>query len=230
MSDSVIVLKKVSKIYRVKNSEVEALHNVDLNVRKGDRILITGQSGSGKSTLINIIGCVDNAYMGNYYFYNQDSKLLKDKDRARVRNEEFGYIFQEYELVESLSVYDNIKIPLEYSKKTKKQEHHQMILDMLNKIGLKHKEKVLVKHLSGGQRQRVAIGRALINNPNIILADEPTSSLDDETADEIIALIFSLLDEKRILILISHQNLNSQLFNRYLQLDNGRIIEKNDKL
>ena len=225
MREPFIVLENIKRVYETKKEKVVALNGVTINVYQGDRIAILGRSGSGKSTLINILGCVDGVYEGNYYLDNKSISTLSQQDKAHLRNEYFGYIFQEYELVESLSVFENVCIPLEYNKKIKKQEYHGLVDELLEKVGLLNKKNSLVAHLSGGQRQRVAIARALINRPKIILADEPTSSLDAQTAQEVIDLIVSLLREEDILLFVSHSQFDYAHFNRVLHVEEGKIKE-----
>lgn len=219
-----IEIKELNKEYKNKIQNVIALKDVSITLYEGDRIYISGKSGAGKSTFINIIGFIDNAYEGSYKYNGVEVKTLKEKEKAKYRNEKFGFIFQEYELIENISVYDNIRIPLEYNNKFKRKEHKDIILNILDKIDLSDKEKIKVKYLSGGQRQRVAIARALINKPSIVIADEATSALDDNTTEEIINLINNLLEENSILIFVSHQKVKAK-FNRYLKIEEGKLTE-----
>lgn len=225
MSKAILQLKDVKRVYKTSANEVCALKGVTVELYPGDRVLIKGKSGGGKSTLINILGCIDSAYTGKYFYEDQDMKKLKEREKAQFRNQNCGYIFQEYELIESLNVYENVAIPLQYSKKYSKNDKVEIIREMLKKVGLPDKEKTLVKHLSGGQRQRVAIARALINEPKLILADEATSSLDEETGNEIMMLILSLLKPENILIFVGHHVHMEECFQRRFIMEEGSLTE-----
>lgn len=226
MSETVLLLKDVNRVYKTKVNKVCAVKDVTIKLYPGDRILIKGKSGGGKSTLINILGCIDSAYTGQYLYEDKNMNKLREKEKAQFRNQNCGYIFQEYELIESLNVYENIAIPLQYSKKYSKHEKPEVIREMLKKVGLPDKEKTLVKHLSGGQRQRVAIARALINEPKLILADEATSSLDEDTGNEIMMLILSLLKPDSILIFVGHHVHKEECFQRRFFMEQGELIEE----
>jgi putative ABC transport system ATP-binding protein len=165
--------------------------------------MIIGESGSGKSTLLNIIGLLDRGYEGNYIIGGKNAKEYSNRDQAVMRNKMFGYIFQEYALLESENVYDNVKVPLLYSD-VKRQKFREYIEESLSQVGLKDFMKKKVKYLSGGERQRVAIARALVNKPKVILADEPTGSLDSKNRKQVLDIIYNYLDETRVLIFVTH--------------------------
>ena len=190
----VIKLIDIGKTYaKGTDAETIALKKINLTINEGDFISIMGPSGSGKSTLLNILGCIDNPTEGKYYLNNKEVSLLKGKELATIRNEEIGFVFQNFNLLYEYNLIDNISLPLSYSKK--KLPKVKTAIDMLDKLGLgAHKLKTPDK-LSGGQKQRVAIGRALINNPKIILADEPTGALDRKTGMEVMEMLKNINNE-----------------------------------
>lgn len=199
-----LTLNNVSRSF-VKNdkSELSVLKDLCIDSDNNEEIIIIGKSGSGKSTLLNILGLVDGGYEGDYIYEGKNMKGISEKEKATIRNSEMGFIFQEYALVEDGTVYDNVCIPLLYSKR-KKNTYDQLIATALEKVGILDKMSENVKHLSGGERQRVAIARALVNEPSIILADEPTGSLDTETSRQVMDLIYNYIDTKKGLILVTH--------------------------
>ncbi|MFV0379276.1 MAG: ABC transporter ATP-binding protein [Anaerorhabdus sp.] len=215
-------LKNVSKIYKSDGNEVAALRDINLEIKTGERIFITGESGAGKSTLINIIGCLDRDFDGEYEILGDSAKRMGGKDIANLRNQFFGFIFQEYELIENYTVTENIEIPLVY--KRSKKDKKQSIDEILSLVSLESKSKVKVKHLSGGQRQRVAIARALINGPLVIIADEPTGSLDEKNKEKIIDLILNCMDDNSTLILVTHDLSLVKYATRHIELKDGLIV------
>ena len=180
----------ISKVYRNNGIQVEALKHVDLEIDEGESVAIMGASGSGKSTLLNIMGCMDKATEGEYYINDINIRNYSDKKMAGLRNEVFGFVMQDFGLIERCTVEKNVMLPLYYSKKHKK-EKKKRVEEMLDKVGLLEKKQQLAMRLSGGQRQRVAIARALVNQPNVILADEPTGNLDEKTGNAVIDLLLS---------------------------------------
>lgn len=224
---SILKLENVKKIYNTRNEEVMALSDISIEVKKGDSIAIVGTSGSGKSTLLNIIGLLDIKTNGNYWLNDKKIEDLKEKEIASLRNNNFGFVLQNYALINDYTVFDNIKIPLEYrveklSSKVIKRKITEIarILDINDKLGQ------LAKNLSGGQKQRVAIARALINNPQIILADEPTGSLDIKHTKEILNIFQELNLNGKTIILITHDEKVASICNRIIHLEDGKIIDE----
>lgn len=224
---SILKLENVKKIYNTRNEEVMALSDISIEVKKGDSIAIIGTSGSGKSTLLNIIGLLDIKTNGNYWLNDKKIEDLKEKEIASLRNNNFGFVLQNYALINDYTVFDNIKIPLEYrveklSSKVIKRKITEIarILDINDKLGQ------LAKNLSGGQKQRVAIARALINNPQIILADEPTGSLDIKHTKEILNIFQELNLNGKTIILITHDEKVASICNRIIHLEDGKIIDE----
>ncbi len=220
-----IVLEGVTKIYKDSGLTTQALENITITFNKGERTVILGSSGAGKSTLLNIIGLIDSKYQGILSFDNNHIKSLSDKRKSQLRNDTFGYIFQEYALIESDSVYENVRIPLLYSR-IKKAKHRSLIMEALELVELNSLASKRVKHLSGGQRQRVAIARALVHQPLYLLADEPTGSLDPDLTNHVMDILDDYLSADRSLIMVTHdQNLVSNFFDRIIIIDDGIIVE-----
>ncbi len=198
-----IDLNNVLKIYNKSGNKTIALRGIDLSIKDGEKIIIVGESGAGKSTLLNIIGLIDRQFSGDYLLDGKNILDFNTNEICKLLNQTFGFIFQEYALIEEETVFNNVKIPLVYSS-VRKKYYRKKVEDMLKSVELNNVIDKKVNELSGGQRQRVAIARALINNPSIILADEPTGSLDKRMTKQVIDIIYSCLDESKILILVTH--------------------------
>lgn len=219
---SIINLENICKNYGKSENIEKILKNINLKILQGESLAIIGPSGSGKSTLLNIIGLMDTATSGSYSLYSKDIKLQSEKDLANLRNEKFGFIFQNFNLIENYNLIENVIIPLSYSKNKKQMKTRA--IDMLTKVGLKDQLLKKANKLSGGQKQRVAIARALVNNPSIILADEPTGSLDSENGKSIMDLLLKINKEGKTLILITHDLSIANQCDRILKIQDG-IIE-----
>jgi len=201
---SIIELSNLYKTYGKGDAAVNALNDFSLNIDKGDFLAIIGPSGSGKSTLLNILGCLDCPTSGTYIFNDVKVNELNNRNLAALRNEKFGFVVQDFALIENYSVKDNVELPLIYSKKYQKKDRRELIQSSLSKMGILNKMSAPVRKLSGGQRQRVAIARALINDPDVILADEPTGALDKKTGDEVMTEFEKLHAEGKTIIVITH--------------------------
>lgn len=223
--NGLISLNTISKEYISGSTKINAVKNVNLDIVSGTSVSITGPSGCGKSTLLNIIGQITKPTNGSIIINNSNIISYSKSQLAVLRNEFFGYIAQNYLLVDGYTVFENIEIPLLYSKvNVNKNERKKRILEVLDKVGIKEKFNQDIKNLSGGQQQRVAIARALINNPTVILADEPTGSLDTSTSNEIMDLLLTLVSEGKTLIMVTH---NDELANRCdinLKMIDGNIV------
>lgn len=198
-------IQKGTKIY-LQGTEAQVIAFSDLNIaiEKGESLAIMGRSGAGKSTLMHILGCLDQLTAGSYYLDGQDISKATPKELARIRNKKMGFVLQNFGLINSKTVYDNIAIPLWFNPDVRKKDMKEKIQKAIADMGLTEKEKALVTNLSGGQKQRVAIARALVNNPEIILADEPTGSLDRQTAEETMDVLLQLHEQGRTLIVVTH--------------------------
>lgn len=222
-----IILKNISKSYSKDKLHVKALDGVDLKINQGDFIAIMGESGAGKSTLLNIIGLIDDQTSGKYNLLGKDINNYNKNAKAQLRNELIGFVMQDFALVDRYSVYENVEIPLLYSdkyKKINKKDKKEKIYSVLKQLGIE--DKILSKsiNLSGGQRQRVAIARALINDPSIIIADEPTGALDTKTAHEIMKILKRINEENNItVIIVTHDSSVAEYCNQIYNISEGRI-------
>ncbi|MGI6501209.1 MAG: ABC transporter ATP-binding protein [Anaerostipes sp.] len=214
-----IELKQISKKY---TEHTTVLNNIDLTIKKGEYIAIMGPSGAGKTTLMNIIGCIDSCTGGKYILDGNDVSSYNDKEKARLRNEKFGFVVQDFGLISSMSVFQNIQIPLLY-RKNKKGNQKEKIEEILKKLKLLDKINDNVNNLSGGQRQRVAIGRALVNSPDVILADEPTGALDQATGKEVMDIFTELNNEGKTVIIVTHDEQVAKCCNKIIHVVDGKV-------
>ncbi len=221
-----IKLDGVTKTFKKKRTSVVALDSINLTVEKGEFLGIIGKSGAGKTTLLNIIGLLSRATEGNYYIGKEDTTNLSEKKKAQYRNQMFGFVLQEYGLIENYSVIENVEIPLNYAEKTySKKEKRKRIFDILKKLGLEGKIDDVCNELSGGQKQRVAIARALVNDPEILIADEPTGALDSETAQEFLELLYKINKElKKTIIMVTHDKNMLKYCNRVIEIKDGKLL------
>lgn len=222
MSKPVIQIHDLTKIYQMGTQEVRALNGVSFDVRKNEYIAIMGPSGSGKSTMMNLIGCLDTPTSGTYILNNQDVSELEDAELAEVRNREIGFVFQTFNLLPRTDCLSNVELPLIYSG-MKTSERHSRASETLRKVGLGDRIDHKPNELSGGQRQRVAIARALVNNPSIVLADEPTGNLDSKTGEEIMMLFEELYRQGNTILLVTHEDDIAEHARRIIRLRDGVI-------
>lgn len=219
-----IKLEKINKKYNFnKQNQVHALKDINLSINQGELISIVGPSGSGKSTLMHIIGCLDTSTSGKYTLGGKEIDKLTKKELAKIRNKKMGFVLQQFGLIPSLSVYENISIPL-YFNAAKNMKNK--CLQMANQVGIEHLFSKRVDELSGGEKQRTAIARALVNNPDIILADEPTGQLDSKTSDKILELLFNLNKQGKTLIIVTHNKEISDMCTRTIEIKDGYIIKE----
>ncbi len=223
-----ISLNKIYKIYNVGGEEVRALDGIDLNINENEYLAIMGPSGSGKSTLMNMIGCLDTPTSGDYEFENEVVQVMDDAQLASIRNRKIGFVFQTFNLLPKATAQHNVEIPLVYAN-VRKEQRAKMALGALDSVGLSDRSHHRPNELSGGQRQRVAIARALVNNPSIILADEPTGNLDSKSGHEIMQILDELHNKGNTIILVTHEDNIAQHANRIIRLFDGKIIEDLEK-
>lgn len=217
-------LRNVNRIYETDGLRKQALKDITIKISSGDQIMILGASGSGKSTLLNIIGLLDKGYEGQYLIDGIERKTLTEKEQATLRSLLFGYVFQDFVLVENETIFENVRIPLIYST-IEKSKHKAMIETALEGVGLAGMSRKRVKYLSGGERQRVAIARALVNQPKIVIADEPTGSLDQITREQVLDIIYNYLDEDKILLFVTHDLENNRRGEqKIIDIRNGELI------
>ena len=218
-----IKTEKLGKVFRTEEVETYALRNVDLNVKKSEFVAIMGPSGCGKSTLLNIIGLLDNPTEGQYEFDGKEVSKLKEKDRTDFRKGNIGFIFQSFNLIDELNVYDNVELPLLYLK-IKASERAKKVNDVLKRMKIGHRAKHFPQQLSGGQQQRVAIARAVVANPGLILADEPTGNLDSKNGTEVMNLLSELNQEGSTIVMVTHSNRDAGYAHRVINLLDGQVI------
>lgn len=227
MTKYVVDTKEITKTYQMSEDiQVHALRGLTFKVQAGEIIAIMGPSGSGKSTLMNILGCLDRPSSGSYLLDGQDVSQLQDNALADIRNSKVGFVFQNYNLLQRTSALANVMLPLRYNRSNGGTQHDQKeeAVAMLEQVGLKDRMQHKPFELSGGQQQRVAIARALINNPAIILADEPTGNLDSKSGDEIMDLLLDLNKQKRVtLILVTHDADIAKHAQRVIQIIDGKV-------
>lgn len=221
-----IRLENVNKYYKVGKDKIHVLKDLDLEIESGEFLMIMGKSGSGKTTLLNVLSFLDRLDTGKYYFEGEDVSLLNDNSRALHRAKNVGYVFQQFNLIDTLTVYQNIEIPLIYSGVKDKELRKELIMNRLEEVGLKQYAQSFPNHLSGGQQQRIAIARALVNNPRIIFADEPTGALDSETGEDIMNLLQKLnKEEGTTIIMVTHDMDITAYATRVLNLKDGCFIK-----
>ncbi|MBR6738075.1 MAG: ABC transporter ATP-binding protein [Oscillospiraceae bacterium] len=220
-----VELQNVYKIYSEGlESEVRALDGVSLTIEQGEFVAVVGQSGSGKSTMMNVLGCLDIPTYGEYFLNGTNVRELTDKELSRIRNREIGFIFQQYNLIQGLSVLENVELPLIYQG-IDPIDRREMAMEALARVGLAERAKAKPTQMSGGQQQRVAIARAISTRPPIIMADEPTGALDSRTGLEVLGFLRELNREGSTVILITHDNGIAATARRIVRLADGKIIE-----
>ncbi|MGD2245946.1 MAG: ABC transporter ATP-binding protein [Candidatus Aminicenantes bacterium] len=228
-NNNLIRLEDLKKVYKIGETVVNALRGVSYEISEGDLLAIMGPSGSGKSTLMNIIGCLDRPTEGKYILEGQEVSTLDKNKLARIRNKKIGFVFQTFNLLSRTTALENTELPLLYSS-TPVKKAKEMAYDVLAEVGLKGRELHRTNQLSGGEQQRVAIARSLINNPSLVLADEPTGNLDTKTGQEIMDIFQKLNQEKKItVILVTHDPEVASIARRRIYLRDGQIIKEENE-
>lgn len=223
-----IKTENLTKVFRTEEVETTALNRVSMHVQKGEFVAIMGPSGCGKSTLLNIIGLLDNLTEGSYHFDGTDVSRLKERQRTMLRKGNIGFVFQSFNLIDELTVYENVELPLIYLK-LKASERKKMVESVLERMKISHRRKHFPQQLSGGQQQRVAISRAVVANPKLILADEPTGNLDSKNGLEVMKLLTELNDEGTTIIMVTHSERDASFAHRVVNLFDGQIITEKQK-
>jgi putative ABC transport system ATP-binding protein len=224
--DTLIGLDSVSKVFMTDDMETHALAGIHLNIRRGEYVAISGPSGCGKSTLLAILGLLDSPSDGEYVLNGKKVQNMKLSDRARVRNREIGFIFQAFNLIGDLTVYENVELPLTY-RNMPSSERKQLVREALERVGMSHRMKHYPSQLSGGQQQRVAVARALAGKPSILLADEPTGNLDSANGDSVMSLLSELHNEGATICMVTHDPRYAARADRTITLFDGRVVNEN---
>ena len=224
-----IEINNLSKVFRTSEVETVALNQVNLQVNEGEFVAIMGPSGCGKSTLLNILGLLDNPTEGSYKLFGQEVANLHEKDRTRIRKGKIGFVFQSFNLIDELNVFENVELPLTYLG-YKAAERKQRVQEILKRMNISHRAKHFPQQLSGGQQQRVAIARAVVTNPKLILADEPTGNLDSKNGAEVMNLLTELNKEGTTVIMVTHSQHDASFAHRTVHLFDGSIVSSNINL
>ena len=220
--------KDLTKIFRTEEIETTALNKIDLEVKEGEMVAVMGPSGCGKSTLLNILGLLDKPSAGEYFFGENEVSEYSEKNRTKLRKGNIGFVFQSFNLIDELTVFENVELPLLYLKITP-SERKKKVNEVLERMKMVHRKKHFPQQLSGGQQQRVAIARAVVTNPKLILADEPTGNLDSSNGEEVMNLLTELNTAGTTIIMVTHSPTDAAYAHRIIQLFDGHIVTENVK-
>jgi len=226
MENLIIKTEDLTKVFRTEEVETTALNKINLQVKEGEFVAVMGPSGCGKSTLLNILGLLDNPTEGNYQFNGSEVAKLKERQRTVFRKGNIGFVFQSFNLIDELTVYENVELPLIYLK-MKSSERKELVKNVLERMKIGHRAKHFPQQLSGGQQQRVAIARAVVANPKLILADEPTGNLDSKNGDEVMDLLTELNGEGTTIVMVTHSNHDADFAHKIINLFDGEIVTEN---
>ncbi|HKM12407.1 MAG TPA: ABC transporter ATP-binding protein [Bacteroidales bacterium] len=217
--------EKLTKVFRTEDVETTALLDVDIHVKEGEFVAVMGPSGCGKSTLLNILGLLDNPTGGKYFFNDEEVGHYKESQRTHLRRENIGFVFQSFNLIDELNVFENVELPLTYLK-IPSAKRKAIVREVLRRMNIGHREKHFPQQLSGGQQQRVAIARAVVANPKLILADEPTGNLDSKNGREVMDLLSELNREGTTIIMVTHSQHDAGFAHRIIHLFDGKVVEE----
>lgn len=222
---ALIQIENLKKTYRTSEIETTALNNVNLSIEQGEFVAIMGPSGCGKSTLLNVLGLLDRPEDGSYSFDGQEMLKMNERAKSKVRKENIGFVFQSFNLIDELNVYDNIELPLVYIKMSA-AERKERVVEMMERMGIAHRAKHFPQQLSGGQQQRVAVARALVTYPKMILADEPTGNLDSVHGKEVMGLLSELNQGGTTIVMVTHSPTDAEYASRVVQLLDGEVVSE----
>jgi len=221
---ALIELKEITKTFLTEEIETRAINNINIKINKGEYLSLSGQSGCGKSTLLSLLGLLDSPTSGSYHINHIDVSSLSRDQRAKIRSEQIGFVFQSFNLISDLTIFENVMLPLTYQSGLTKQVIIEKVTDVLEKVEMSHRKDHYPSQLSGGQQQRVAVARALVNDPAIILADEPTGNLDSKNAQAVLALFDKLHQEGATICMVTHDPASAKRASRCLEMFDGRLI------
>lgn len=224
----ILRIEGLMKLFRTEDVETTALDEVNLTVNEGEFTSIMGPSGCGKSTLLHILGLIDNPDGGKYFFLDEEVSKYSERQRAQLRKENIGFVFQSFNLIDELTVYENVELPLIYTK-TPADERVKKVQSVLEKMDMAHRSSHFPQQLSGGQQQRVAVARAIVNQPNLILADEPTGNLDSEHGEEVMKILAGLNEEGTTIVMVTHSAEDAAVGKRIVRMLDGKIISETEK-
>ena len=231
MAEDVILCKDITKVFVSGESETHALRGITCTIRKKEFVAIMGPSGSGKSTLMHILSFLERASGGEYFFYGEDTRKFDDERLAYIRNQKIGFVFQSFNLMQRVSVFENVELPILYdfykkegNKKNTRENNRNRVMHVLESVNMAHRVNHMPHQLSGGEKQRVAIARALINDPDIIFADEPTGNLDSKSGLQVMRILEELNKQGRTIILVTHEHGTAQHAQRILRIADGKTI------
>lgn len=223
---SMIKTNKLVKTYRTEEIETTALNEVDIEIKEGEFVSIMGPSGCGKSTLLNVLGMIDSPSSGEYFFNGEEVGGLPERKRSNVRKHNLGFVFQSFNLIDELTVFENVELPMLYTK-VPSAERKKRVDELLEKMNMMHRRNHFPQQLSGGQQQRVAVARAIVNNPKLILADEPTGNLDSSNGDEVMRVLSELNNEGTTIVMVTHSPYCAEFGNRIIRLLDGQVVTEN---
>ncbi len=216
----------LKKLYTTEEVETTALNNVNLEIKQGEFVAIMGPSGCGKSTLLNIVGLLDNPSSGEYWFLDQEISKMSERQRANIRKQNIGFVFQSFNLIDELTVFENIELPLIYQG-VSSSERKTRVEKVMEHMQISHRSGHFPQQLSGGQQQRVAISRAVVGEQKLILADEPTGNLDSKNGEEVMKLLTQLNDAGTTIVMVTHSNIDSEYAHRIIHLFDGHVVSEN---
>ena len=219
-------IEKLVKVYKTEEIETTALNGIDLHIKQGEFVSIMGPSGCGKSTLLNVMGLLDLAEKGSYKFFETELFGLKSKEQSDFRRQNMGFVFQNFNLIDELSVYENIELPLIYNK-VGAAERKQRVNDIIERMNITHRASHYPQQLSGGQQQRVAVARALVHNPRLVLADEPTGNLDSTHGNEVMELLCELNEQGTTIVMVTHSEHDARYSHRIIRMLDGQTVTEN---
>jgi putative ABC transport system ATP-binding protein len=218
--------EKLKKVYRTDEVQTTALNELDLQINEGEFVSIMGPSGCGKSTLLNILGMIDSPSSGRYFFMDQEVGSLSERKRSDVRKHNLGFVFQSFNLIDELTVFENVELPMMYTK-VPAGERKKRTEQLLEEMNMMHRRNHFPQQLSGGQQQRVAVARAIVNNPKLILADEPTGNLDSSNGDDVMKILSDLNRKGTTIVMVTHSQYCGEFGNRIIRLLDGQVVTEN---